>query len=45
MDDCNDLASLSIDIDDHLFNQRSHNSFLQSGIALGVVPHGLEFAG
>lgn len=44
MQDGDDLASLSVHVDDHLFNQRSHNSFLQPSIAFGVVPYGVEVA-
>jgi hypothetical protein len=45
MDVGNNFTSLSVDIHDHLFNQRAHNSFLQSSIAVGVVPHRFEFTG
>ena len=45
MSEGDDLASLTIYIHHDLFNQRPHNSFLQTSIALRVIPHGLELAG
>ena len=43
--DGDNLTSLSIHVNNNLFNDRSHNSFLQSTIAVRVVPYGLEVAG
>jgi len=45
MDDGSDFASCGIRADDNLLNQCAHNSFLQSSIAVRVVPHRLEIAG
>jgi len=45
MQDGHDLASLSVHVDNYLCNQRTHNSFLQSSIAVGVIPYGREIPG